>query len=362
MGTISARERKDKSIGYTAQIRLKDGGKVVYTESKTFDRRQAAQSWLDKRERELAQPGALESAAKEDPPLADVIDRYIRESRRALGRTKEQVLQAIKVAPIGQMNCSRIVSQTYVQFGQSLKVKPQTVGNYMSHLAAVVHVARPAWGYPLDEQQLVDARTVLKKLGATSKSRQRDRRPTIEELDRIMTHFGEIRVRRPASAPMQALTAFAIFSTRRLEEMLRIAHEDLDEAHSRVLVRDLKHPGQKIGNDVWCDLPPEAMRIIKAQPTKKGRIFPYTNDAVGAAFTRACQFLAIEDLHLHDMRHEGTSRLFEMGLTIPHVAAVTGHRSWSSLKRYTHLRHTGDRFSGWKWLGVVAPPQATPES
>ncbi|WP_246217428.1 hypothetical protein [Paraburkholderia panacisoli] len=146
MGTISARERRNKSIGYTAQIRLKACGKVVYTESKTFDRRQAAQSWIDKRERELAQPGAPESAAKEDPPLADVIGRYIRESRRAIGRTKEQVLRAIQVAPIGEMHCSQIVSQTYVQFAQSLKVQPQTVENYMSHLAAVVHVARPALG------------------------------------------------------------------------------------------------------------------------------------------------------------------------------------------------------------------------
>lgn len=362
MGTISARERKDKSIGYTAQIRLKDGGKVVYTESKTFDRRQAAQSWLDKRERELAQPGALESATKEDPLLADVIDRYVRESRKEVQGTKKQVLRAIQGAPIAEMPCSRIVSQNYVQFAQSLKVKPQTVENYMSHLAAVVHVARPAWGYPLDEKQLIDARTVLKKLGTTGKSRHRERRPTFDELDKLMEHFGQIRKRRPGSVPMQAITAFAIFSTRRLSEMLRITHEDLDEAHSRVLVRDLKHPGDKVGNDVWCDLPPEAMRIVKAQPTKQGRIFPYSDDAVGTAFTRACDFLVIPDLHLHDMRHEGTSRLFEMGLTIPHVAAVTGHRSWGSLKRYTHLRHTGDRFEGWKWLDVIAPPHSTPAS
>jgi hypothetical protein len=24
----------------------------------------------------------------------------------------------------------------------------------------------------------------------------------------------------------------------------------------------MKNPGKKIGNDVWCDLPPEALRII----------------------------------------------------------------------------------------------------
>ncbi|MBB2928343.1 tyrosine-type recombinase/integrase [Paraburkholderia silvatlantica] len=358
MGTITQRARKDGSIGYTAQIRLKEGGRVVFTEAQTFDRRQAAQSWLDKRERELAQPGARESAKQEDPLLADVIDRYIRESKRAIGRTKEQVLRTIKESAIGEMRCSQLRSQSYVSFAQGLKVLPQTAENYMSHLSAVVTVARPAWGYPLEEKELTDARTVLKKLGATGKSAQRDRRPTLTELDRILTHFTEIRHRRPRSAPMCALTAFAIFSTRRLEEMLRIEWKDLDEAGSRIMVRDLKHPGQKIGNDVWCDLVPEALRIIKAQPRTDDRIFPYGNDAVGMAFTRACQFLTIDDLHLHDMRHEGASRLFEMGWNIPHVATVTGHRSWASLKRYTHLRQTGDKFAGWKWLDIVAPPQA----
>lgn len=355
MGTITQRARKDGSIGYTAQIRLKEGGRVVFTQAQTFDRHPAAQAWLDKRERELAQPGARESAKEEDPVLADVIDRYIRESKRDLGRTKNQVLATIKAASIGELRCSQLKSQSYVAFAQSLKVQPQTVENYMSHLSPVVTIARPGWGYPLDAQEFADARVVLKKLGATGKSKQRERRPTLDELDRIMTHFTGIRERRPDSAPMCALTAFAIFSTRRLEEMLRIEWKDLDETGSRVLVRDLKHPGQKIGNDVWCDLVPEALRIVKAQPRGVERIFPYGTDAVGMAFTRACQFLQIEDLHLHDMRHEGASRLFEMGWNIPHVATVTGHRSWSSLKRYTHLRQSGDKFAGWQWLDIIAP-------
>lgn len=357
MGTILQRERKDKSIGYTAVIRLKQGGKVVLTETKTFDRRQAAATWMEKRERELAQPGALETAQRDDPLLSAVIDRYIRESRKDIGRTKTQVLGAIKAAPIGSMHCSKIRSQEITQFAQSLGVLPQTVGNYLAHLASIFAIARPAWGYPLDQTAIDDARKVAKKLGVTSRSVARSRRPTLAELDLLMEHFGKIRAKRVDSTPMQALTAFAIFSTRRLEEMCRITWNDLDQAGSRVMVRDLKHPGEKIGNDVWCDLPPEAMRIILAQPKREARIFPVSSDAVSTAFTRAAKFLEIDDLHLHDMRHEGASRLFEMGLSIPRVAAVTGHRSWQSLKRYTHLRHVGDRFVGWKWLDVIAPPE-----
>lgn len=354
MGTIVERARKGGSIGYTAQIRLRKDGRK-YTETQTFDRKQAAAAWLKKRERELSQPGALETAGQQDPTLAEVIDRYIKESVRDLGKTKQQVLRTIKSLPIAGMKCSEIDSPSIVQMAQTLKVKPQTVGNYVSHLAAVFAIARPAWNYPLSQQAVNDARVVLQRLGAVSKSVARHRRPTFEELDALLSHFDEIRLRRADSIPMRDVIAFAIFSTRRLEEICRIAWADLDEANSRVLVRDLKHPGQKIGNHVWCDLPPEALRIAQAQPRMEDRVFPYNGDSVSAAFTRACQFLAIEDLHLHDMRHEGTSRLFEMGLSIPHAAAVTGHRSWASLKRYTHLRHVGDRFANWKWLDKIAP-------
>jgi integrase len=86
------------------------------------------------------------------------------------------------------------------------------------------------------------------------------------------------------------------------------------------------------------------------------KIFPYSPGAISAAFTRACKLLGIDDLHFHDLRHEGISRLFEMGKTIPQVAAVTGHRSWSSLKRYSHLRQIGDKYAGWKWMTAVTGP------
>lgn len=353
MGTIVSRKRKDGSIGYTVQIRRKEGGKVVFTEAQTFDREQAAKAWLAKRERELSQPGALESAKQEDPLLSEVIGRYIRESRRDIGRTKAQVLHAIQDATLGGMRCSTIRSQDYVTFAHGLEVLPQTVENYLSHLSAVVTVARPAWGYPIDEKQLADARTVLKRLGSTGKSRQRDRRPTIEELDRIMEYYVEMDRRERAEIPMQKLIVFGLFSTRRQEEITTIRRDDYQK--DRVLVRDMKHPGQKIGNDTWCDLPPEAARVIDSVPMKPGAIFPYNHRSVSSSFTKACAFLGIIDLHFHDLRHEGTSRLFEMGWNIPHVAAVTGHRSWASLKRYTHLRQSGDKWAGWKWLEFVAP-------
>lgn len=360
MGTIVIRKRGDGTTAYRAQIVRKQGGKIVYRDSETFDRKAAANAWLARRETELREPGALDR--KDDPPLRDVIDQYIRESTK-IGRTKAQVLRTIKTYDIADLRCSKITSPEVIEFAQAIarKVKPQTVGNYLSHLGAVFAIAKPAWKYPLDQAAMKDAFVVAKRLGVTGKSRKRDRRPTLEELDKLMEHFGVIKIRRPNSVPMQKIIAFAIFSTRRQEEIIRIRREDYQPAHegqpARVLVRDMKHPGDKDGNDTWCDVPPEAAAIIEGMPDTGEFIFPHTTDAIGAAFTRACFVLDIttEDmpdlkrLHFHDLRHDGVSRLFEMGWNIPKAASVSGHRSWSSLKRYTHLRQVGDKYTGWKW-------------
>lgn len=360
MGTIITRKRQNGGLAYTAQIRLKRDKKIIHQESQTFDRKPAASAWLKKRETELAQPGALEALKAPDPTLAKVIDQYLEESKRDYGKTKRQVLKTIQASDLGPMKCSEIGSAHVMAFAQSLKAKPQTVGNYLAHLASVFAVARPAWGYPLDKTAIDDARTVGKRMGVTSRSKQRQRRPTLDELDRLMDHYAVMQRKRTDAIPMQDIIRFALFSTRRLDEISRIVWEDLDQARSEIVVRDMKHPGEKIGNDVRVNLPPEALAIINAQPTKTGRIFPFNGDSISTSFTRACQILGIDDLHFHDLRHEGVSRLFEMGSTIPQAATVSGHRTWTSLKRYAHIHQSGDKYTGWRWNPLSASSQPTP--
>lgn len=352
MGTITARKRKDGSVGYRARVRVMRDG-VTYHETETFDRRPPAAAWIKKRERELAKPGAVLLAKMDDPTLAKAIDRYTEESVKKIGRTKAQVLKAIKNYPIAEMPCSTIKSKDIIEFLQSLTSQPQTVGNYASHLAAVFAIARPMWDYRLDDREMKDAITVARRLGIISRSRQRDRRPTLEELDKLLEHFIERRKKAPQALPMHKVIVFALFSTRRQEEITRIAWRDFQKEHKRALVRDMKHPGEKLGNDTWVDLPDEAIQVIESMRKGKPEIFPYSTDAITANFTRACKLLDIQDLHFHDLRHEGISRLFEMGWNIPHVAAVSGHRSWVSLKRYTHIRATGDKYAGWGGLQRV---------
>jgi integrase len=361
MGTIVGRTRKDGSKAFVAQIVIKKSGVILHREAETFDRKQAANAWIVKREGELKRPGGLEQ--KEDPLLSAVIDRYIEESKNPVAGTKAQVLKSIKNSNLGETKCSDITSQRLVSYARELTktVEPQTCGNYFSHLSNIFTVARPAWGFPLSRQEFDDAITVIKKLGLIRKGNERNRRPTLEELDRLMEHFGRIQANRPSSIPMQKIVVFAIFSTRRQEEITLLRWDDLEQ--DRILVRDMKHPGDKRGNNVHCELPPEALAIIKSMPHDGERIFPFSTDAISASFTRACKILGIEDLRFHDLRHEGISRLFEIGKTIPQVAAVSGHRSWASLKRYTHIRQSKDKYETWRWkkFMTVADSQSSPE-
>lgn len=355
MGTIVERRRKNGSASFLAKISIMRNGRIVHREHKTFDRRPAASAWITKRERELSLPGELERLNASQITVGHAIDRYVEDMERQIGRTKAQVLRSLRNYGISTMKCDRVRSQDIVDLARELLDgrQAQTVGNYISHLAAVFTVASAAWGYRLDPGEMDKARIVLARLGMIARSKQRDRRPTMEEINRLMECFEERSRRRRNVLPMHRVTAFAIFSTRRQEEIVRIEWRDFDEAGARVMVRDMKHPGDKEGNDQWCDLPPEAVAIIQSMPRVGARIFPFSTDAVSAAFTRACQLLEIDDLCFHDLRHDGISRLFEMGATIPKVACVSGHRSWKGLQRYTHVRQTGDKYAGWSWLPVV---------
>jgi integrase len=364
MATITTRKRKNGGAAYLVQILRKRKGEIIHRESRTFDNRRAAVAWGKQRETELDQPGALTALKRPDGTLADAIDRHIKDLGDKIGKTKRQVLLKVRTYPIAEMSFAEIQSSYIVELARQIAdngAQPQTVLNYMAHLQTVFEVARRGYGFEVDPHAMGDALYSLRKSQAVAKSNRRERRPTREEMDKLVGYFAERAERSPHSAPMVEIIVFAMFSTRRMEEITRIRWGDLEQPHdghlARVLVRDMKNPGQKRGNNVWCDLPPEALAVVNGMPRTSERIFPYTVDAVGAAFTRACRVLGINNeempddhrLHFHDLRHEGISRLFEIGWNIPVVATVSGHRSWDSLKRYAQIRKTGDKWKDWDW-------------
>ena len=130
-------------------------------------------------------------------------------------------------------------------------------------------------------------RNVCTALGLTSKSRQRDRRPTLEELDKLLPFFGN-RLRDQSPCRSSSTTRF---STQRQDKITRQTFGGLDEAQPDIWVRDMKHPGEALGNDVRCGLTPEALAVSlnrRKEVGKIGLIFPYDNSTISRVFTDAC--------------------------------------------------------------------------
>jgi len=68
--------------------------------------------------------------------------------------------------------------------------------------------------------------------------------------------------------------------------------------------------------------------------TKSAAYMPH---CLRLAWNRARNKAGITDLRFHDLRHEAVSRFFEMGMSVPEVALISGHKDVRQLFRYTHL-------------------------
>ncbi|MCK7547151.1 tyrosine-type recombinase/integrase [Marinobacter koreensis] len=351
MASIIARTRADGTKSYRADIRIKRKGRLVYQESRTFDRKALAKDWAARRELELQEPGAIDRVRHRGVTIGDLIERYQLEFGANFGRSKASHLEYMLTFDLAKLDALELQTKDIVThiMGRLQHVKPQTANNDIIWLRSVFKVARTAWGMPVDLNVINDAAETCRRERLVAKPDSRDRRPTLEELNKLMEYADRPSGKR--SIPMGEIILFALFSGRRQEEITRIRWDGLDEKNRTVIVSDMKHPTAKRGNHKRVYLTDEAWTIIQRQPKRGDRIFPDNSKSIGTRFREWCKFLGIDDLRFHDLRHECISWLFERGWDIPRVASVSGHTTWSTLQRYTHLskQEPHDKYDGWVW-------------
>lgn len=335
---------KLKSGSWRVQVRRK--GRYV---SETFLRREDARQWATDAERQIDRgdtPTASRIARlKTFDQLVDLHIADMKDVGRAPGRSKDATLQMLK-RQLGSLNMSELDRERIVKFGRERALAgagPTTLGIDIGTIKLVIQHAAAVHGLNVKVEPIDLARIALKRLGLVGHSRERDRRPTDEEIARLIKHFDS----NPRQLiPMGRIIKFAIATAMRQEEICRVTWDDLNERTKMLTIRDRKDPRAKRGNDQRIPLLAvsgfDALALIEEQRSHRAndddRIFPYAHRSAGTAFTRAVADLKIPDLHFHDLRHEGTSRLFEAGFTIEQVSLVTGHKDWKMLRRYTHLK------------------------
>jgi integrase len=336
--------RKQKSGHWRAQVRRK--GRSL---SETFLGYEDAKRWAADAERKIDR-GETPSSPRiaKLRTFSDLIDLHISDLQavdKSVGRTKSATLAMLK-RELGRKTIAELDRERLIQFGRSRAgagAGPVTLSMYLGEIKTVISHAAAVHGVSASAEPIDHARVALKRLGLVGKSIERDRRPEDEELQRLFDSFD---ANDRSTIPMTRIVKFAIASAMRQEEICRITWDDFNVRTKVVTVRDRKDPRQKKGNDQRVPMLAvsgfDAIALIEQQregrTNRDQRIFPYNSRSVGAAFRRACKDLKIADLHFHDLRHEATSRLFEVGFAIHEVALVTGHKDWKMLKRYTHLK------------------------
>ena len=126
----------------------------------------------------------------------------------------------------------------------------------------------------------------------------------------------------------------AVHTAMRRGEILNIQWQHIDWTKNTLLI-----PETKTGQPRKVPLTAKAITSLKQLEVKDlGLVFSIRADSVSQAFKRSCAIAQIDNLRFHDLRHEATTRFFELGLNVIEVAAITGHKDLKMLNRYTHLK------------------------
>ena len=67
-------------------------------------------------------------------------------------------------------------------------------------------------------------------------------------------------------------------------------------------------------------------------------LFPIHRDRFRHYFEQACKKAEVKNFRFHDLRACAITNLFLNGWSIAEVSVVSGHKTWSELKRYTRIQ------------------------
>lgn len=342
MATMSQRKTKTGEIRYKFEIRIKRDGAIIHQESKTFGSKAVGKDWAKRREAELEKPNAIENHKHKGLTLKKVMLELLDATNEKFGRTRNANLRFVAGQSISDMDILIIKPHDIIKHCQQRAkegASGSTIINDIAAFKSAFKYAKSAMGLPVHITTIDEANEYLRDNRIIHKSNKRDRRPTFDELQRLDAFFKQRELNRKQAFSMRLVMWFAIYSCRRQDEIATLRLSDIDWEHKTYIVRDMKNPNGAIGNHKIARMPDKGWDVLKmlSKLATSDVLLPVDTRTVSSSFTRACKVLGIDDLHFHDLRHEGASRLAEDGLSIPQIQQTTLHDSWGSLQIYVNI-------------------------
>jgi integrase len=329
--SIEKRLTSAGDVRYRCTVGVKQDGKYIHRERKTFSKQSLAKAWGVNRVADIEQNGLplpAKSAAK-TLTLGELIQKYMDHPHVKFGRSKRETLNLVLRTHIATIPLNELTTSSYIDHAAMRRttVQPSTAAHDINYIGKALSSAKPLFDISIDYEAFLTARETMRQMGIIGTGNTRSRRPTGIELDRIIERLKEKTVTSYSGAPFADILMFSVLSCMRIGEVTRIQWSDVDKKNRAVLVRDRKDPRKKQGNHMVVPLLGQAWEILENQPKKGDYVFPFKERSLTQTFRQVTKELGVEDLHYHDLRREGASRLFEAGFSLEEVAQVTGHKS-----------------------------------
>lgn len=346
MATIRKRGRK-----YEVQFRRKG----FPTSTRSFHRLVDARQWAalieTKADRQELEP---DRKILDQHTLGDLVRRY-RDTVVPIKKSAETeviTLNAFLRDPICLKRLSEVNATDFASYRDRRLnvVKPATLKRQLNPIRHMFRHAREEWDIPVRSD-------LLGKVRFKNADNRRKRRLREGESELIVKSATAAR-----NPIVISVVLFALQTAMRRGEILALRWCDIDLSRHSVTIVEAKN-----GYSRTIPLTPKASEILKemlklrdnktdthvggsgnsaneegdgstniAGNSDDSPVFQISGNALRLSWVRLCNRANLVDLHFHDLRHEAISRLFELGLTVPEVASISGHRDMTMLFRYAH--------------------------
>ena len=317
MATIRKRNGR-----WEVQIRVK--GRPSLT--KTFTAHAEARAWAH--ENDLSTRKAEQSLPSIDRflTLSDLLVHYqdvVTPLKKGADREHFK-LRVLQRHPIASTPLRRLTSAHIAQYRDD-RLQTVTSGTVRRELAVLRHcieVARREWSVHFPNNPAAMIRP-------PAPNKARNRRLSMESLQKLWTALDSSQ-----TWYLKPLVTLAVETGMRRGELLSLKWADVN-----LKTKIAYLPLTKNGFPRPVPLTPTAVRMLThVKPHGKDQVFPVSIHALRQAWVRLLNRAKLDDFRFHDLRHEAISRFFEMGLSVPEVALISGHKDSRMLFRYTHLR------------------------
>lgn len=317
---------------YQARVRRKG----YPTLTKSFHQLSDAKEWARDIERQADRQELVPKSKELDKTtLADLVRRYRDEvvPRKKGGDIEVIVLNAFLRESMCRKRLSELCPEDFTRYrDKRLKsVSPATLKRQLNPLRHMLRHAKDDWGIPIRHDPLA-------KVRLNGVDKPRERRLQDGELDNLISAATANR-----NPYVILIVRFALETAMRRGEILALRWRDIDSERHSATIRESKNGYSRV-----VPLSSAAVGVLKATASMSDAgdndlVFPVSANALKLSWARLVKRAGLEDLHFHDLRHEAISRLFEIGLSVPEVASVSGHRDMRMLLRYAHANHASIR-------------------